>query len=333
MASRMDDGRAVRRTTRSSSTQRWWTSVCRSDGSINGSAQLRKIGRTMGWTRRPRKRLIDLVDLSLGPGQPVRSIDSTKMQYIRHHAGRLFFRSGRVVICDPVSIDDPMFEVPAATYGDFYFIDESSDSDYAQELVPGVKVRDIAALEIRFSDQSSGLTSIRKIGLVGVDSAQIVVADEQDLEDCVPDPLFITEEGGAVITQKLIDEHSLVTKHLSDGWIEVLSDERESVYQRLYQSIEILKLGDPDELLFYKRWGDFFGLFERVEMCCYDGPLMSLGNSDLFKLSPNGSDGQYGVYVESCNEQILRCWILIHDDFFVNGYPSGNIMEVVIPND
>lgn len=237
------------------------------------------------------------------------------------------------MICDPVSIDDPMFEVPAGTYGEFYFIDESSDSDYAQELVPGVKVRDIAALEIRFSDQSSGLTSIRKIGLVGVDSAQIVVADEQDLEDCVPDPLFITEEGGAVITQKLIDEHSLVTKHLSDGWIEVLSDERESVYQRLYQSIEILKLGDPDELLFYKRWGDFFGLFERVEMCCYDGPLMSLGNSDLFKLSPNGSDGQYDVYVESCNEQILRCWILIHDDFFVNGYPSGNIMEVVIPND
>jgi hypothetical protein len=237
------------------------------------------------------------------------------------------------VICDPVSLDDPIVEVPAGTYGDFYFIDESSDSDYAQELVPGVKVRDIAALEIRFSDQSSGLTSIRKIGLVGVDSAQIVVADEQDLEDCVPDPLFITEEGGTVVTQKVIDEHSLVTKHLSDGWIEVLSDERESVYRRLYQSIEVMKLGDPNKLLFYKRWGKIFGVFERVEMCCYDGPLMSLGNSDLFKLSPNGSDGQYDVYVEFCNERILRCWILIHDDFFVNGHPSGNIMEIVIPND
>jgi hypothetical protein len=117
--------------------------------------------------------LMDAVTRGLGDGR--RSIDSTKMQYIRHHAERLFFRSGRVVICDPVSIDDPMFEVPAGTSGDFYFIDESSDSDYAQELVPGVKVRDIAALEIRFSDQSSGLTSIRKIGLVGVDSAQIEI--------------------------------------------------------------------------------------------------------------------------------------------------------------
>lgn len=101
------------------------------------------------------------------------------MQYIRYHKGRLLFRSGRVVICDPVSLDSPMFEVPAGTYGDFYFIDESSNSPYAYELIPGVKVRDIAALEIRFSLEPSGPFSIRKIGLVGVDSAQIIVADEQ----------------------------------------------------------------------------------------------------------------------------------------------------------
>jgi hypothetical protein len=236
------------------------------------------------------------------------------------------------VICDPVSLDDPMFEVPAGTYGDFYFIDEPSDSEYAQELVPGVKVGDIAALEIKFAVDSSGPTSIRKIGLVGVDSAQIVVADEQDLMDCVPDPLFITEEDGTVVTQKLIDTHSLVTRQLSKGWIEVLSDDRESVYQRLYQSIEKMKLGDPNELLYYMRWGDFFGPFERVEICCYDGPLMSLGNSDLFKVSPNGSDGQYNVYVEICNERILRCWVLIHDGFFVNEHPSSNIMEVETQN-
>jgi hypothetical protein len=226
-----------------------------------------------------------------------------------------------------------MFELPAGTFGDFYFIDEPSDSAYAQELVPGVKVGDIAALEIRFSIHSSGPTSIRKIGLVGVDSAQIIVADEQDLTDCVPDPLFITEEGSNLVTQKLIAVHSLVTRRLSDGWIEIFSDDRELVYKQLSRSIETMKLGAPDELLYYKRWGDVFGPYERVQWGEDETPLISLGNSDLFNVSPNGSDGQYDVYVEICNEQILRCWVLIHDDFFVNGHPSGNIMEVVTPND
>lgn len=132
------------------------------------------------------------------------------MQYIRHHKGRLFFQSGRVVICDPASLDSPMFHVPVGTYGDFYFIDELSSSPCAYQLIPGVKVRDIAALEIRFSSPFSGPTSISKIGSVGVDSAQIIVADEQDLMDCVPDPLFITEESGNFVTQKLIAIHSLV---------------------------------------------------------------------------------------------------------------------------
>ncbi len=226
-----------------------------------------------------------------------------------------------------------MFEVPVGTYGDFYFIDESSNSPYAYELIPGVKVRDIAALEIRFSIQSSGPTSIRKIGLVGVDSSQIIVADEQDLMDCVPDPLFITEEGGNLVTQKLIATHSLVTRRLSDGWIEILSDDRELVYKQLSQSIESMKLGAPDELLYYKRWGDVFDTYERVQWGEDEAPLISLGNSDLFNVSPNGSDGQYDVYAEICDDLVLRCWVLIHEDFFINGRPSDNVIEVVTEND
>jgi hypothetical protein len=225
-----------------------------------------------------------------------------------------------------------MFEVPVGTYGDFYFIDESSSSPYAYELIPGVKVRDIAALEIRFWTPSLGPTSISKIGSVRVDSAQIIVADEHDLMDCVPDPLFITEVGGNLVTQKLIATHFLVTRRLSDGWIEIISDDREQVHKQLSQSIETMKLGDPDELLYYKRWGDVFDPHERVHWGQDDAPVISLGNSDLFNVSPNGSDGQYDVYVEMCNERILRCWVLIHDDFFVNGSPSGNITDVVTQN-
>lgn len=222
-----------------------------------------------------------------------------------------------------------MFEVPPGWYGEFFYIDQPGRHKISCMNGIEIMVGDIAALEIRFSDKSAGQSStIRQIGTVGVDAAQIIVADELDLEECVTDPLFITEDSGNEITQKLITAHSLVTRKFTDGWTEILSDERDTLHRQLSRYIECENLGSPDELLFYRRWGDIFGVCERAEFGVYETPTISLGHSEMFNVSPNGSDGVYHVFGEFCDDRLHRCWILIHADFFVNGEPSSNILDV-----
>lgn len=254
------------------------------------------------------------------------------MRYYRFHVGRLVFRTGRVVLSDAAFTSSAMFVLPPGTAGDFYSIDEPCDQAWAREIAPGIKVGDIAALEIRFAPSVDGGDRIRKIGCVGVDSAQIIIADEQDLLDCVPDPLFITESDGDGVATQLIDAHSLVTQRLADGWIEAITDAREEMHRQLSEYITSNNLGDPEELLFYKRWGDEeFGPYDRVQWGEDEVPMISLGKSCLFNFSPNGSDGQYDVFAEFAGETMLRCWIVIHDAFFTDGKPSSNIEDVTLP--
>lgn len=244
------------------------------------------------------------------------------MKYYTYHQGTLQFRTGRVVICDACFHSRAMFTVAPGTIGEFYFVDEPGSSESGYEIAPGIKVGDLVALEIRFLD-TTNTTTIKKIGCVGVDSAQIIVADELDLFDCVPDPLFITAEFSSEVAQNLILAHSLETRRLSKDWIEILADERESLHRMLCDYILCNKLGDPNDVLFYNKWD--FGVYDRVQWGEDDGPMISLGQSRLLSFSPNGSDGRYDVYGEFSGEFLTRCWVVIDDAIVDNGVPKYEV--------
>ena len=235
------------------------------------------------------------------------------------------FPSGKVMIADPAHASwESTLLVKPGSVGTIFYIDEPPRKRSAQPT------GDLMAIEIALEESDHRCLQPTHIGYVGVDSAHIAVVDLGTAESIPRDPLFIVDLEDNIL-RELIDVYELHTAELTDGWVEVIADDRPPLRSKLEEyvkerhQIEAKIYCDPilddcdDEDPIWGRWQDA----ERT--------FTSLGKGEMFVFSSNGSDGQFPIYADLVDGVAKRFWIVMNSDFLTDDRIIPNLTTISNP--
>ena len=213
----------------------------------------------------------------------------------------LDFPSGVVSVCDPANSSGEDFQVALASQANVFFLHTDSAP---------------AGLEIRFREKPADEKFV-KAGVVGVDSAKIVIGDKKAIDESPDQGLFLSTGNEAAIT-KIQDEFKIHTRRLCDDTTEIVTDDPVGLHEVIGKFVKH-ELGlDPGELLFLH---DEDAFWERCVEASWDGGFFHTGTTNAYIFN-TGSDGNYDVFTGLKGDQLSSIWIVANDDLVIDGFPD-----------
>jgi hypothetical protein len=173
---------------------------------------------------------------------------------------------------------------------------------------------DVAAVELQLQAEKES-EYFTPIGVVGVDSASIVIGDQSLIENCPDNALFLySSKENKRVAEKIVKRFRLDTRPICSGVFEVVTDNTENLYEQMsnYVSTEL-----RESPFTYLGFHPTNGFWERCLAANFDGGFCSVNNSRVFMIN-TGSDGRFGVVGGYCGDILIKVWIIFDYSLIVN---------------
>ncbi len=218
-------------------------------------------------------------------------------------AGHLLVPSGVLALQDPATGSDVELQVGANATVKFTYL-------YSE--------RDVAGLELVLLPRAT-CQEFRLLGQVGVDSAQILIADRHVVESYPEQTVFLKAGKDQLpVIKKVINHFRLRTVKLAEECLEVLADDCQKLIDEISEFIRSKLRLNPEDYVHLEE-GDV-----RWERCCqvaWTGGLFSFGESLAF-LCNTGGDGRFQVIGGYERDRLVKIWVQIQTGLYVDGKVS-----------